>query len=233
MPPDNWGFRPVSFAPHLFRWFAFFQCSLLPCGRCPLANNTKTDGMDVSASNAENFSRVVASFISRRIVLLGQVLSISKPAFHYAAWLTTPPLRTTKSMSAKPRFSEQYTIHIPTKRAEYQCDRAYSPRCGPHRQRPRWSVKRVSRRRRGNWRKTSAMRPDARLNRRVTRTTNLLERLFLEERRRTNHSPRVLRTAVLKLTFAAILRASQSWLGTGINDFEPRQLHTLREELER
>ncbi len=32
--------------------------------------------------------------------------------------------------------------------------------------------------------------------------------------------------------FAAILRASHSWLGIGINDFERRQLYTLREELE-
>lgn len=70
-------------------------------------------------------------------------------------------------------------------------------------------------------------------HRRVTRTTNLLERLFLEERRRTKTIPHAFgERAVLKLMFAAILRASQSWLGIGMNDFERRQLQTLREELE-
>jgi len=70
-------------------------------------------------------------------------------------------------------------------------------------------------------------------HRQVTRTTNLLERLFLEERRRTKTIPHAFgERAVLKLMFAAILRASQSWLGIGINGFERRQLHTLREELE-
>jgi len=70
-------------------------------------------------------------------------------------------------------------------------------------------------------------------HRRVTRTTNLLERLFLEERRRTKTIAHAFgERAVLKLMFAAILRASQSWLGIGMNDFERRQLQTLREELE-
>ena len=32
--------------------------------------------------------------------------------------------------------------------------------------------------------------------------------------------------------YAAILRASQSWLRIGINDFERKQLQTLRKELE-
>lgn len=70
-------------------------------------------------------------------------------------------------------------------------------------------------------------------HRRVTRTTNLLERLFLEERRRTKIIPHAFgERAVLKLMYAAILRASQSWLRIGINDFEQKQLQTLREELE-
>jgi putative transposase len=70
-------------------------------------------------------------------------------------------------------------------------------------------------------------------HRRVTRTTNLLERLFLEEWRRTKTIPHAFgERAVLKLMFAAILRASQSWLGIGMNAFERRQLQTLREELE-
>lgn len=70
-------------------------------------------------------------------------------------------------------------------------------------------------------------------HRRVTRTTNLLERLFLEERRRTKTIPHAFgERAVLKLMFAAILRASQSWLRIRINDFERKQLQSLREELE-
>lgn len=70
-------------------------------------------------------------------------------------------------------------------------------------------------------------------HRRVTRTTNLLERLFLEERRRTKTISHAFgERAVLKLMFAAILRASQSWLGIGMNDFERGQLQILREELE-
>jgi putative transposase len=60
-----------------------------------------------------------------------------------------------------------------------------------------------------------------------------LERLFLEERRRTKTIPHAFgERTVLKLMFAAILRASQSWLRIRINDFERKQLQTLREELE-
>lgn len=70
-------------------------------------------------------------------------------------------------------------------------------------------------------------------HRRVTRTTNLLERLFLEERRRTKTIPHAFgERPVLKLMYAAILRASQSWLRIVINDFERKQLQTLREELD-
>jgi putative transposase len=69
-------------------------------------------------------------------------------------------------------------------------------------------------------------------HRRATRTTNLLERLFLEERRRTRTIPHAFgERAVLKLMYAAIQRASQTWQRIAITDFERKQLATLREEL--
>jgi transposase-like protein len=62
--------------------------------------------------------------------------------------------------------------------------------------------------------------------------TNLLERLFLEERRRTRTIPHAFgERAVLKLMYAAIQRASQTWQRIAITDFERKQLQTLREEL--
>lgn len=48
-------------------------------------------------------------------------------------------------------------------------------------------------------------------HRRVTRTTNLLERLFGEERRRTTVIPHAFdERAVLKLMYAALIRASET-----------------------
>jgi transposase-like protein len=62
--------------------------------------------------------------------------------------------------------------------------------------------------------------------------TNLLERLFLEERRRTRTIPHAFgERAVLKLMYASIQRASQTWQRIAITDFERKQLETLREEL--
>lgn len=70
-------------------------------------------------------------------------------------------------------------------------------------------------------------------HRRVTRTTNLLERLFGEERRRTKVIPHAFgERAVMKLMFAALMRASQTWRGVTITDFERRQLESLRDELQ-
>lgn len=69
-------------------------------------------------------------------------------------------------------------------------------------------------------------------HRRTTRTTNLLERLFLEERRRTKIIPHAFgEKAVMKLMFAAIERASKSWRGIKITEFELKQLHSLKSEL--
>ena len=69
-------------------------------------------------------------------------------------------------------------------------------------------------------------------HRRVTRTTNLLERLFGEERRRTKVIPHAFgERAVMKLMYASLMRASQTWRGVTITEFECKQLDTLREEL--
>ncbi|MCC7040333.1 MAG: IS256 family transposase [Burkholderiales bacterium] len=69
-------------------------------------------------------------------------------------------------------------------------------------------------------------------HRKATRTTNLLERLFGEERRRTKVIPHAFgERAVMKLMFAALLRATQSWRGIRITEFESRQLSLLRNEL--
>jgi putative transposase len=71
-------------------------------------------------------------------------------------------------------------------------------------------------------------------HRRATRTTNLLERLFLEERRRSKTIPHAFgERAVLKLMYAAIQRASQTWQRVAITDFERQQLITLYEQLNR
>lgn len=70
-------------------------------------------------------------------------------------------------------------------------------------------------------------------HRRVTRTTNLLERLFGEERRRTKVIPHAFgERAVMKLMFAALQRASATWRGVTITDFERKQLDSLRSELD-
>jgi transposase-like protein len=64
------------------------------------------------------------------------------------------------------------------------------------------------------------------------RTTNLLERSFLEERRRTRTIPRFFsEKSCLKLVFATLWRASQRWQGVRMSDIERQQLKLLRREL--
>ena len=71
-------------------------------------------------------------------------------------------------------------------------------------------------------------------HRRVTRTTNLIERAFGEERRRTKIIPHAFgERAVLKLMYAALIRASETWRRVVISEFELKQLEQLREHLER
>lgn len=70
-------------------------------------------------------------------------------------------------------------------------------------------------------------------HRRAIRTTNLLERLFGEERRRTKVIPHAFgERAVLKLMYAALLRASAGWRRLLVSEFELRQLEELRAELD-
>jgi len=71
-------------------------------------------------------------------------------------------------------------------------------------------------------------------HRRAIRTTNLLERLFGEERRRTKVIPHAFgERAVLKLMYAALIRAAERWRGLKMTEFEQRQLKAIRDELDR
>ncbi len=64
------------------------------------------------------------------------------------------------------------------------------------------------------------------------RTTNLLERTFLEERRRTKVIPRFFtEKSCIKLVFATLWRASQRWQDVKMSEFERQQLKLLRREL--
>jgi transposase-like protein len=70
-------------------------------------------------------------------------------------------------------------------------------------------------------------------HRRATRTTNLLERLFVEERRRLKIIPNAFgEKAVLKLMFGAMTRAAERWRSIRITEFERRQMAALRQELD-
>jgi putative transposase len=71
-------------------------------------------------------------------------------------------------------------------------------------------------------------------HRRAIRTTNLLERLFGEERRRTKVIPHAFgERAVLKLMYTALIRAAERWRGLRMSEFECRQLAAIRNELNR
>ena len=71
-------------------------------------------------------------------------------------------------------------------------------------------------------------------HRRAIRTTNLLERLFGEERWRTKVMPHAFgERAVLKLMYAALIRAAERWRGLRMTEFERRQLKAIREEIDR
>ncbi len=69
-------------------------------------------------------------------------------------------------------------------------------------------------------------------HRRATRTTNLLERLFVEERRRLKIIPNAFgEKAVLKLMFGAMIRAAERWRAIKVTEFERRQMTALKKEL--
>jgi putative transposase len=64
------------------------------------------------------------------------------------------------------------------------------------------------------------------------RTTNLAERSFEEERRRTKVIPRLMdEKAAVKLVFATMIRAAGRWCRVSITDLERHQLKLLRAEL--
>ena len=69
-------------------------------------------------------------------------------------------------------------------------------------------------------------------HRRAIRTTNLLERMFGEERRRTKVIPHAFgEKAVMKLMYAALMRARQGWRNVIVTSFEVKQIQTLRDHL--
>jgi putative transposase len=69
-------------------------------------------------------------------------------------------------------------------------------------------------------------------HRKFVRTTNLIERSFEEERRRTKTLPRFFSEhSGLKLAFAVLWRASQRWQRVRISSLERKQLDLLRHRL--
>ena len=69
-------------------------------------------------------------------------------------------------------------------------------------------------------------------HRRAVRTTNQLERLFVEERRRLKIIPNAFgEKPVLKLMFSAMIRAAERWRSLRVTGFERRQMEALRREL--
>ena len=63
--------------------------------------------------------------------------------------------------------------------------------------------------------------------------TNLLERLFVEERRRLKIIPNAFgERAVLKLMFGALIRAAERWRSVKVTEFERRQMAAVRKELD-
>jgi len=64
------------------------------------------------------------------------------------------------------------------------------------------------------------------------RTTNLLERAFVEQKRRTKTIPGFwTEKSCLKLVFATLWQTSQRWRGVRMSDFEQQQLLQLRADL--
>lgn len=64
------------------------------------------------------------------------------------------------------------------------------------------------------------------------RTTNLAERSFEEERRRTKVIPRLMsERSTMKLAFATMIRSAERWCRVSVSDLERHQLRLLRAEL--
>ncbi|MFO7855975.1 MAG: IS256 family transposase [Paracoccaceae bacterium] len=70
-------------------------------------------------------------------------------------------------------------------------------------------------------------------HRRAIRTTNLLERLFVEERRRLKIIPNAFgERPVLKLMFGAMTPAAERWRSIRFTEFERRRIEAVRQELD-
>lgn len=70
-------------------------------------------------------------------------------------------------------------------------------------------------------------------HRKTIRTTNLLERLFGEDRRRTKVLPHAFgERALLKLMYAAVIRAAAKWRNIKVTAFDRQQLQAIRNELD-
>jgi putative transposase len=64
------------------------------------------------------------------------------------------------------------------------------------------------------------------------RTTNLAERSFVEERRRSKVIPRFPdEKAAMKLVFASLIRAAERWNRVSVSELERQQLFLLRRDL--
>ncbi len=64
------------------------------------------------------------------------------------------------------------------------------------------------------------------------RTTNLLERSFVEERRRTKVIPRLMdEKSAMKLVFATLIRVSEKWSRVSFSELDRQRLKLLRREL--
>ena len=69
-------------------------------------------------------------------------------------------------------------------------------------------------------------------HRKVVRTTNLIERSFEEERRRTKVIPGFwTEQSCLKLVFSVLVRAAKRWRRVAMEDMELKRIDALREEL--
>ena len=69
-------------------------------------------------------------------------------------------------------------------------------------------------------------------NRINVRTTNLLERSFVEERRRSKAIPRFTDEKwAMKLVFSTLIRASERWSRVSVSQLEKKQWGLLRREL--
>ena len=67
---------------------------------------------------------------------------------------------------------------------------------------------------------------------RATRSTSLLERLFVEERRRLKIIPNAFNeNSVLKLMFAAMIRTAERYCAVMVTNFERRRMAALGAEL--